>query len=52
MKVNVINNVPNIEVTLNQSSDGSTTLVVKEKMQNGNVNKCAVEIYPKFLKLL
>lgn len=33
MKVNVINNVPNIEVTLNQSSDGSTTLVVKEKMQ-------------------
>lgn len=33
MKVNVINNVPNIEVTLNQSSDGSATLVVKEKMQ-------------------
>lgn len=33
MKVNVINNVPNIEVTLNQSSDGSATLVVKEKVQ-------------------
>ena len=23
-----------------------------EKERNGNVNKCAVEIYPKFLKLL
>lgn len=33
MKVNVINNVPNIEVTVNQSSDGSITLGVKEKMQ-------------------
>ena len=33
MKVNVINNVPNVEVILNQSSDGSATLVVKEKMQ-------------------
>lgn len=33
MKVNVINNVPNVEVTLNQSSDESATLVVKEKIQ-------------------
>lgn len=33
MKVNVINNVPNVEVTLNQSSDGSAILVVKEKIR-------------------
>lgn len=39
MKVNVINNVPNVEVTLNQSSDGSATLVVKEKIQEKTLGR-------------
>ena len=33
MNLNVINNVPNIEATLNQFPDGSVTLTLKEKTQ-------------------
>lgn len=40
MKIDIINNVPNIEATLNQLSDGSVTLTLKEKTQKilGQVN--------------
>lgn len=40
MNLNVINNVPNIEATLNQLSDGSIILELKEKKQKtlGQVN--------------
>ena len=33
MKIDIINNVPNIEATLNQLPDGSITLTLKEKTQ-------------------
>lgn len=38
MKIDIINNVPNIEATLNQLSDGRVTLELKEKKQLGQLN--------------